>query len=180
MVVEAAAKLSFLYFYENSLEVQLPFIKYLSKMLKKECSIVPLVVNQQDVQTSVHIAKQISKIIDKEEKKMVIIASTDFSHEGYSYGRFPPAGLTSDAFARQQDKMAIQKILIKDPTGLYQIIQRNNISMCGYGGVMALLTVAQSVQGSSVELLKYGTSYDTCSDSNSCVGYGAFAVKKMK
>jgi len=118
--------------------------------------------------------------IEKEEKKMVIIASTDFSHEGYSYGRFPPAGLTSDAFARQQDKMAIQKILIKDPTGLYQIIQRNNISMCGYGGVMALLTVAQSVQGSSVELLKYGTSYDTCSDSNSCVGYGAFAVKKMK
>jgi AmmeMemoRadiSam system protein B len=38
--------------------------------------------------------------------------------------------------------------------------------------------VAKKYADSTVELLKYGTSYDTCSDSNTCVGYAALAIKK--
>ena len=161
---------------ENSLEVQLPFIKFLSNHLQKKCTLVPLVMNQQDLQTSEHIAEQIASILDKAERNISIIASSDFSHEGTSYGRFPPPGLTADAFARKQDEHALQSIKNKDPESLFQVIQQHQISMCGFGPVISLLSIAQKYKDSSVELLKYGTSHDTCSDSNTCVGYGALAV----
>jgi len=161
---------------ENSLEVQLPFIKFLSNHLNKECSIVPLVMSQQDLNTSMQVGEQLRSILSKEKRNVAIIASSDFSHEGHSYGRFPPDGLTADAFARKQDKQALNAVQKINPEVLFDSIQKNNISMCGYGPVMSLLSVAQKYSEPSVELLKYGTSYDTCSDSSSCVGYGALSV----
>lgn len=165
---------------ENSLEVQLPFIKYLSNHLQKTCSIVPIVMAQQELQKSQQIGEQLASVLENESKRIAIIASSDFSHEGYSYGRFPPSGLTADQFARKQDQYALEAIQQKNPHSLYESIQKHGISMCGYGPVISLLTVAQKHPDSVVELLKYGTSYDTCSDSNTCVGYGALAVTKQK
>ena len=133
---------------------------------------------QQDLETSVQLGKQLINIIENETKHIAIIASTDFSHEGYSYGRFPPSGLTADSFARKQDKLAIEAIKQRNPEFLFKNIQEHGISMCGYGPVISLLTVARHFSDSHVELLKYGTSHDTCSDSNTCVGYGAFAVTR--
>lgn len=161
---------------ENSLEVQLPFIKFLSNQLNKKCSIVPLVMTQQNLETSKQVGEEFEKIINNEQKHIAIVASSDFSHEGYSYGRFPPSGLTADDFARKQDRYAIDAIQQKNPDLLFEHIQKKGISMCGYGPVISLLTVVKQHPDSSVELLKYGTSYDTCSDSNTCVGYGALAV----
>lgn len=161
---------------ENSLEVQLPFIKYFSNQLNKKCSIVPLVMSQQNLETSKQVGEEFTKIINNEQKHVAIVASSDFSHEGYSYGRFPPSGLTADEFARKQDKYALDAIQQKNPEVLFKNIQNKGISMCGYGPVITLLTVATHYPELSVELLKYGTSHDTCSDSNTCVGYGALAV----
>ena len=163
---------------ENSLEVQLPFIKYLSNKLQKNCSIVPIIMARQDLQTSIDVGEEIAKILKNGNKNISIIASTDFSHEGYSYGRIPPAGLSADNFARKQDRHALDAIQQKNPELLFENIRTYGISMCGFGPVISLLTVAKKHANSTVELLKYGTSYDTCSDSNTCVGYAAFAIKK--
>lgn len=165
---------------ENSLEVQLPFIKFLCDKLQKTCTIVPIVLTQQDKPSSVHLGKTLFRILSEEKRNIALIASSDFSHEGYSYGRFPPPGLTADDVARQQDKYALDAIQDKNPDILFDHIQNHQISMCGFGPVMSLLTVAQQFPDSSVELLKYGTSSDTCSDKNSCVGYGSFMVKKTR
>ncbi len=163
---------------ENSLEVQLPFIKYLSKTLQKDCSIVPLIMAQQNLHTSILVGKHIAEVMKKEKKNISIIASSDFSHEGYSYGRIPPLGLTADAFTRQQDKYALEAIQQKNPELLYENIRKYGISMCGFGPVISLLTIANNYSDSTVELLKYGTSYDTCSDNNTCVGYAALSIRK--
>lgn len=163
---------------ENSLEIQLPFIKFLSDHLQHPCSIVPMVMAQQDLNTAQQVGDHLATILEHEKKQIAIIASTDFSHEGYSYGRFPPEGLTADEFARKQDSYALEAIQQNNPNKLYEHIQKRGISMCGYGPVITLLQLANHFTDTSVELLKYGTSYDTCSDSNTCVGYGAFAVIK--
>lgn len=163
---------------ENSLEVQLPFIKYLSNKLQRSCSIVPITMAQQTLETSVTVGERIAEIMKNEKKNISIIASTDFSHEGYSYGRIPPLGLSADSFARNQDEHALEAIQQKNSELLYETIRNYGISMCGFGPVISLLTVAKKYADSTVELLKYGTSYDTCSDSNTCVGYAALAIKK--
>ena len=165
---------------ENSLEVQLPFIKFLCDNLEKTCTIVPIVLTQQDKTSSVNLGNILFHILSEEKRDIVIIASSDFSHEGYSYGRFPPPGLTADDVARQQDKYALDAIQDKNPNALFDHVQNHQISMCGFGPVMSLLTVAKHFPDSSVELLKYGTSSDTCSDRNSCVGYGSFKITKKR
>ena len=84
--------------------------------------------------------------------------------------------MTPDKFAKKQDKLAINKILKMDPEGLIRTVYDNNISMCGYGPVAAMLYSSNLLGAKRSELLKYGTSYDIYPDSSACVGYGAFAI----
>ena len=62
-----------------------------------------------------------------------------------------------------------------DPIGLIETVQKNNITMCGYGPVAAMLTATKILGAKKAELLKYGTSYEV-HPSSSCVGYGALAI----
>jgi AmmeMemoRadiSam system protein B len=140
---------------EHSLEVQLPFIQYLSPDVK----IVPINMGLQDFKT----AREVGEIVAKETegKDVVVIASTDFSH-------YIPQDI-----AERMDKLAIDKILELDPKGLYKTVTKEHISMCGYGPVMAMLI---AVQGKKSELLKYSTSGDV-QPMREVVGYGGMIVR---
>lgn len=160
---------------ENSIEVQLPFLQYLGK--QKSFSIVPIAMAMQDYDTSVEVGKQIADVIQNEKRTIRIIASTDFSHEGMAYGRMIPANESINDYVKEKDQPAIESILNHNPKKLIDIIEQQHISMCGYGPVIALLTAAEELDSPTVELLKYGTSYEVFPDPNACVGYGAFAIK---
>ncbi len=160
---------------ENSIEVQLPFLQYIGK--QQPFSIVPIAMAMQDYQTSTEVGEQIAEAIHQDGRRIHIIASTDFSHEGVAYGRMTPADIPINDYVKKKDKAAIDCILKQNPKALIETIQENQISMCGYGPVVSLLTAAEKLKASSVELLKYGTSYDVFPDSSACVGYGAFAIK---
>jgi len=160
---------------ENSIEVQLPFLQYIYR--GHHFSIAPIVMALQDHHTSKKTGEQLAKIIKTDERRICVIASTDLSHEGVGYGRIPPKDLRVDEYARTQDGYAVKKILQGDSAGLIDVIYEKNISMCGYGPVIALLSAAKICDNTTVELLKYGTSYDLYPDSSACVGYGAFAIR---
>lgn len=162
---------------ENSIEVQLPFLQFLGK--NKSYSIVPIAIGMQDFQTAEEIGTLLATVIKNDSRTIRIIASSDFSHEGMAYGRMPPPNTNVNDHAKKQDKHAIDHILELDPKGLIETIQTHNISMCGYGPVISLLTAAEKLKSTSptAELLKYGTSYDVFPDSNACVGYAAFAIQ---
>jgi hypothetical protein len=155
--------------YEHSIEVQLPFLQYISK----EFSIVPICMAMQDYETSKEVGALIADAIKDYGKKTVVIASTDFSHVGFNYQSMPPTGKRVDEYAREQDRIAIDEILNLNPKGLIDKVYRHNISMCGYGCVASMLSAIRSAKGAS--LLKYGTSYEV-SPASSCVGYGAIKV----
>ncbi len=162
---------------ENSIEVQLPFLQYLGK--NKPFSIVPIAMAMQDYDTSVEVGKKIAHVIKNEKRTIRIIASTDFSHEGMAYGRSIPLDQTLNIgeYVKKKDQPAIDAILNHDAKQLIDVIEQQHLSMCGYGPVIASLTAAKDLGSSSVELLKYGTSYEVFPDPNACVGYGAFAIK---
>ena len=94
-------------------------------------------------------------------RDVVVIASTDFSHY-----------IPKEA-ARQQDKIAIDSIVALDSKELLKNVQRYNISMCGYGPVVAML---EAVNGTRAELVKYATSGDV-RPMRDVVGYGAIIVE---
>ena len=159
--------------YEHSIEVQLPFLQYSSN--KKDFNFVPISMAMQDFETTNDVGKIIAEAIESSNEKIVTIASTDFSHAGFNYMSMPPEGLRVDEYAKKQDKLAIDQILKMNPEDLINTVHNNNITMCGYGPVSAMLTAVKILGASKAELLKYGTSYEV-QPSSSCVGYGALVV----
>jgi len=158
--------------HEHSIEVQLPFLQYLSD---KKIKFVPISLGIQDKNTSIKVGKIIADAIKKTDKRIVIIASSDFSHVGFNYMTMPSEGIRVDEFAKMQDQKAIEKILDLDPEGLIEIVKKENISMCGAGPIAAMITASKILGAENAELLKYGTSYEVHPGS-SCVGYGAISI----
>ena len=159
--------------YEHSIEVQLPFLQYI--LGSKNFDFVPICMSMQDIDTAKEVGTIIANIIKDTDEKIIIIASTDFSHAGFNYMSMPPEGMRVDEYAKKQDKFAIDEILNLNPEGLIATVHNKNITMCGYGPVSAMIIASKLLGGQKAVLLKYGTSYEV-HPSTSCVGYGAIAV----
>jgi AmmeMemoRadiSam system protein B len=160
-------------FGENSIEVQLPFLKYISDNRKFSTALISMAL--QDFETSKKVGEKIAEVVKRDSRKILIISSSDFSHEGFPYGRLPPKDLSADSYARIQDKLAIEKIKKFDASGLIKTVYNNKISMCGYGAIATLLVATKELGANKVELLKYITSNDI-EPSDYCVGYGSFKI----
>jgi AmmeMemoRadiSam system protein B len=145
---------------EHSLEVQLPFIQYLTT----DFDIVPVVLKQLDLPACLEIGIALSKAIKASDQSVVIIASSDFTH------------YESQKIAEAKDKMAIDRILTLDPSGLYQTIISNDISMCGFIPTVVALEAALQMGAAKAELVKYMTSGDTTGDYQQVVGYGGIII----
>ncbi len=141
--------------YEHSVEVQLPFLLHLG-----DVKFLPIVMMSQDYRTARELGAILRKAIG--DRDVVVIASTDFSH-------YVPKEV-----AYKADALAIDYILSLDPRGLFDLIRRTGLSMCGYGPVMAML---ETVMGSEAHLLKYATSGDVA-PMYEVVGYAAIEVDR--
>lgn len=141
---------------EHSIEVQLPFIQYLSQ----DFTFVPICMAFQDYDAAVSVGETIRDAI--KDRDAVVIASTDFSH------------YVSAATAKAKDAMALKAIEEMDAKGLYRVVMDENISMCGYGPVMAMLTACR---GGKARILKYATSGDV-RPMKDVVGYASVVVEK--
>ncbi len=147
--------------YEHSLEVQLPFLQYRFKDFK----IVPICMGMQDEETAIEVGQEIAEAVNKVDKKVVIIASSDFTH-------YRP-----DKVARENDKYYIESILNMDIPGFYQRLQRRDASVCGYGPIAAMLAAAKSLGAKKATLLNYSTSGDATGDVSAVVGYAGIIVE---
>lgn len=122
---------------EHSIEVQLPFLQYMCDDVR----FVPVCMGSQDYETAVEIGRRIRGAIAG--KDAVVIASSDFSH-------YVPA-----EEAKKKDMLAVDRILNNDPQGLYETVVSRDISMCGYGAVMAMMC---AIDFKEARLLAYGHS----------------------
>ncbi len=147
--------------FEHSLEVQLPFIAYFSRDVK----IVPIALLSVSLDDCLELAKGIAKAVKSVDYPVTIVASSDMSH-------YQP-----DEVARQKDKKAIERILAIDPEGLYEIVRKERISMCGYLPVTVMLAAAKLLGAGSARLVKYSTSGDVSGDYDSVVGYAGIVVR---
>jgi AmmeMemoRadiSam system protein B len=153
---------------EHSLEVQLPFIQY----LKKEFTIVPIQMLDTRLETCIELGNAIASAITEsfarstEFKKagVLIVASSDMSH------------YVSAETAKKKDHAAIKRILELDAPGLYNTVRDENISMCGYGPAVAMLTACKILGATKAELVKYTNSGDVSGDYDQVVGYAGIVV----
>ena len=156
---------------EHSIEVQLPFLQSFGREFK----FVPVCMGDQDINAATILGDRIAAAAKGQD--VGIIASTDFTHAGASYGHPPPRGMRAGDFAKREDQKAIDRILAMDPAGLVETVKSNHITMCGYGCVAAMLVATRKLGARKATLLKYATSADVSGDDEMAVGYGSFIVE---
>ena len=86
----------------------------------------------------------------------------------------------SDKITRVKDHKAIVPMLALDPQRLYETVRREEISMCGFGPAVAMLTAARQLGATSAELVKYATSAEISGDTETVVGYAGLVVTQEK
>jgi MEMO1 family protein len=145
---------------EHATEVQLPFLQ----AIRKKFSFVPITVGVGSFEPLQALGEAMGKIIGAAKEPVLIIASSDMNH------------YESDAITRVKDSKAIERILALDPRGLFDVIMHEDISMCGYGPTVAMLTAAKMLGANSADLVKYATSGDISGDRNMVVGYAGIIV----
>jgi len=114
----------------------------------------------QDYESAVSLGKTIKGAI--KGKDVVVIASTDLSH-------YVPKDI-----AKKKDTMVLDAIKAMDAKLLFATVEEHNISMCGYGPVIATMTACS---GGKATLLRYATSGDV-SPMSEVVGYAAVVIRK--
>lgn len=147
--------------FEHSIEVQLPFLQYLYGSAFK---FVPICFLMQDLESSREVGRAVAKALSG--KNGLIIASTDMTH-------YEP-----HEQAQRKDKMAIDAVAKMDEELYYSTVESQNISTCGYGPTVAVITAAKLLGAKRAQLLCYKTSGDVISDFSSVVGYASMSFTK--
>ena len=151
---------------EHAIEVQLPFLQ----TLRPELKIVPIAVGTSEFNVLRGLGEALADVIadhhkQDQKEKVLIIASSDMNH------------YESDAITRVKDRKAIERVLALDARGLWEVVMNEDISMCGFGPTVVMLTAAKLLGATSAALVKYATSGDVSGDYNSVVGYAGIIVE---
>lgn len=146
---------------EHSIEVQIPFLQYLTENFR----FVPIILSEGDLSTYREIGQAIAKVIKAKDEKTLIIASSDMTH------------YESQQSAERKDKQALEAILQLNEEELLKRVRDLRISMCGYAPVVTMLSAVKQLGAKQAELVQYMTSGDTSGDYSAVVGYAGVVVK---
>jgi MEMO1 family protein len=153
---------------EHSIEVQVPFLQY---HLKKNFTIVPIVLGTQSEESCRKIAQALKPYLNE---KNLFIVSSDFSHY--------PAYTSAAA----NDKRTCDAILSNSPSQLLSTIKDNGekeipnlvTSLCGWTSVLTLLDMTSAEPGIEFTPILYKNSGDSkYADKSRVVGYWSIAVR---
>ena len=70
-----------------------------------------------------------------------------------------------------KDGQAIEQLLNMDARGLFDTCRKEDISMCGLGPAVAMLTALRALRAGKPELIRYATSGDISGNTEAVVGY---------
>ena len=130
---------------EHSAEVIIPFIQYF--LSDQPFSIVPICMLEQTHENASIITERILRAVKKTGRRVMLIASCDFSHF------LPPSD------GAKMDQKVIDHILQRNASGVEQAVVENRISVCGYGPIMSLMEYARfQSKDYKIEILARGHS----------------------
>lgn len=111
------------------------------------------------------LGEALAQVVTRQNEPVLIVASSDMNH------------YESDAVTRVKDHKAVERILEFDTRGLYEVVTQQDVSMCGFGPAIVMLTAAKRLGAESAELIKYATSGDVLGDRDMVVGYAGVVVR---
>ena len=153
---------------EHNIEVQLPFIKYCEG--NKQVKIVPIKVAAHDMKKLEKISSDIANSIKKSDKDIVIIASSDMSHNDVN---------SEEELYRfkEKDEKLIDGFVNLDPEKTLNPYPTPTI--CGRQTITTLVLTCKKLGATEGKKLKYYTSSEKSGRIGGyCVGYFSGIIKK--
>lgn len=145
---------------EHAIEVQLPFLQ----VDRRDVRFVPIAIGTRQFEVLEGLGMAIGEVLTQTGERVLVLASSDMNH------------YESDVVTREKDRKAIERILDLDARGLYDVVMQEEISMCGFGPTVAMLTAVKRLGARKAELIKYATSGDVSGDRQMVVGYAGIVV----
>ena len=146
---------------EHAIEVQLPFLQ----ARRPHFTFVPIALGTGQFEILENLGEAVADVVRARDEPVLIVASSDMNH------------YESDRVTRVKDRKAIDRMLALDPCGLFDVVTNEDISMCGFGPAVVMLTAAKRLGATSAELIKYATSGDVSGDREMVVGYAGVVVR---
>jgi AmmeMemoRadiSam system protein B len=147
--------------FEHSIEVQLPFLQHAAEEFK----FVPICVGTSNLEILLALGEAIASAVQASAEPTLIVCSSDMNH-------YEPDDIT-----RIKDAQAIAPMLALDAAGLFEIVHRARISMCGFAPAVAMLHACAKLGAKAGKLIKYATSGDINNDRSYVVGYAGIVVE---
>jgi AmmeMemoRadiSam system protein B len=156
---------AFLNYQEHNIEIQLPFIKYCAG--ENEVRILPIKITNQISRKEMEvIANEISTAIDKANKDIVIVASSDMSHyDIYNEMQMETQKKIDNSVIDQflafkpENILSPENIISQEDYGQFRADQRGP-SICGRQTIATLISIGKDLKVTQSKLLKYYTSKD--------------------
>jgi hypothetical protein len=146
---------------EHALEVQLPFLQRRAGDFR----FVPIALGNVRYDELETLGRAIAKVVAAAAEPVLIVASSDMNH------------YESDAITRAKDGKALDRILALDPPGLFDVVQREKISMCGVGPAVSVMIAARELGATEAQLVRYATSGDVNGEREEVVGYAGVVIQ---
>jgi len=157
---------------EHSIEVQLPFLQFISKNNLDRLKILPILINSLDI----NLIKKVADKIYSLKKPFIILASSDFIHYGYNYG-YKPFKFNIQEEVKNLEEQFYSLISELETEKFIELIEKTRATICGASAIAVLLELAKKFQIKGRLLCNYSSS-DINSDNENFVDYASFIFKK--
>ena len=150
---------------EHSVGIELPLLQ----RVLGEFQLVPIVVGQLDLDTTRQMASVLLGLMDPET---LVVASSDFTHYGASFGYYPFRDNVADNL-KKLDMGAMDCLTAKDLQAFRNYISKTGATICGRDAIGVLLGMLPPE--AKAHLLHYDTSGHLTGDYSSSVSYVSVA-----
>jgi AmmeMemoRadiSam system protein B/AmmeMemoRadiSam system protein A len=154
---------------DHSVEIQLPYLQKAAP----DAAVLPLYVGALSAAERVAAASRLRGLLNE---SAIIVASSDFTHYGRSFGYMPfPLDDATPQRLEQLDMDVMSASSGLNPELFLEEIRRMQSTVCGYAPIALLLEILRGHGGEEIfqECLDYQTSGELTSDYAHSVSYGA-------
>jgi len=152
---------------ENSIELQMPFIKFFAG--KNDVRIIPVKISSHDYKTIDAISENIAQVIKSSNKDIIVIASSDLYHEDV----YDEEDLQK---FKEKDEKVIKDFENLKPENIINLGRR--ASVCGQHTISTLLQISIKLGSKKGKMMKHYTSTEIVGKFGYCVGYFSGIIYK--
>lgn len=158
---------------EHSIEVQLPFLQFISKNNLDRLKILPIILSSLNISLIKKLAEKIFSL----KKPMIIIASSDFIHYGVSYG-YMPFKFNIKQEVANLEKQFYTLICNLETEKFISLAEKTRATICGAAPIAVLLELVKKFKIDHGRLLCNYNSGNITHDYSNFVGYASFIFGK--